>query len=493
MSASSPPPIPPIPPLQNQLPVETAATPSVPAQDDLVANKPARKKHKLLTTFFMSLFFGLMSLFIFWLSREGFKESFVWLFSGFTWIILGLGIVFLIAGFGMGVYFFVTNWQRKIKAIFGGLAIFGTLGLSIHFLIKVLIAICVSTGQVTILAGLMSLRTPQGIAVASIINMIDSGIKNYMANATGPEWRMIKIEYLGSDLPETPGKASFSLINTGPHKISALKGNFHAWTLFHAEKVVTFESSTPLEPGESIRIDFPLDNFGGQVKDIIDGKNNNAFAAAGNAYCYLESKRTDQPRTPVRDQPAVVINPKPDIDYHLRFQLQKMETSDGRRYVAWLGNMEIADKNAFFEMMRDFTSPEWKMIQVKHINDKNSEQPYRASFRLTNTGKLTIASMKGKFHVMDITDGHVEKTVTLTPEKPLTPGDSMVFHLSAGSESELAEHIIARESEYDNRVGNKEQTSYLMRFQLQELHTSDGRKIWIWFGELKGNIKAEEK
>ena len=494
MSQPPIPPIPPKPPVPNQTPVTSAENVNAPVQDSQAANTPTGGKPKRSDPRCrLALFFSVLSLLIFLLIRLAYKATIFLAASPLLWIVLGLGIISLITGLVLVLIFISACRRQKKPWILKSLMIFGILGVSIHYLIRVIIIIFFATAQAAMVVGGLALCTPQGMMVVSAVCMIDKAIKDHMANSTGPEWRMIKVDYLGSNLPETPGKASFLLTNTGPHKIKAMRGKLHAWSLFHVDKTIIFETTAPLEPNQTLRVDFMLDGFGGKAKDIIEGKNNDVQAVATNTANYLdENLPEDVPRAFKSSGPAPLPpNPQPEIAYHLRFQMQNMTTSDGTRYVAWLGNMELADKNAFFEVMRDFTSPEWKMIKVEKID--NEDNPGQASFRLINNGKLTIASMKGKFHVMGITKDHLEKTVTLSPDKPLAPGESMVFTLPAGSESDLAGQIILRESKNDLKLGNKEQTSYLMRFQLQELHTSDGRKIWIWFGDLKGDIQPEDK
>ncbi len=97
-----------------------------------------------------------------------------------------------------------------------------------------------------------------------------------------------------------------------------------------------------------------------------------------------------------------------------------------------------------------------------------------------------VAQLKGRLYIMDIEEGHVEKEVQLNPEGAMAEGETVMFALDAGKESESADKIITSRRAYDRAIINEEQTSCIFRFQLQTMKTADGKVHAIdWLGNLK--------
>ena len=446
-------------------PVPPPSPPPPPGEPEPVTT-PTRKR--LGVFLILSLVFSLVS----WLCLSGSRwaaKPFAVILTEVPWALLAIGAALVpVAGILALISFArALRFRRRGHAALSILGPLAAMGFALAALVKAIWAIIKALFITTVLLAAMS---PCGAMVLCAFLSLPQAIRNEMTHRVNPEWRMIRVEYLGSDLPDARGKVSFSFVNTGPLSVAHMEGKLHVWDADHIEMPVTIKPRKPIGPGESVRVDHPLDDFGRRARRIIE--------EAGKA-------------GPLTTQPVTLNRPEAD-GYYLRFQLKSMTTGEGKRHVIWPGNLEIADKNWFFESMRDFANPEWRMIRVDYLPPDATGDAAGMSFRLTNGGEWTLADFKGKLQVMDISEGHMEKTVTLSPGEPLAPGQSMRFDLPAGAESALARRIISRGSEIDRLIGNQDQTTYLLRFQLQEFHTRDGRKIFVWFGKLKGDLEPHE-
>ncbi len=150
------------------------------------------------------------------------------------------------------------------------------------------------------------------------------------------------------------------------------------------------------------------------------------------------------------------------------------------------GNLEPLNCALAYDFKRGLTNPEWRLVQVEYLGMQTAAHPGRAAFSLRMPDRFRLTWLKCKLQVIDIEEEHVEKQVQLNLESTTAQDESVVFALSAGEESELADRIITGRSAYDRSVGNDEQTSHIVRFQLQAMKTAEGQEYAIdWLGELK--------
>ena len=189
---------------------------------------------------------------------------------------------------------------------------------------------------------------------------------------------------------------------------------------------------------------------------------------------------------PDHDQPAGAATQAAGGDFQLRYQLKRLTCRDGGVFEIRSGNIEPLKFASAYDFKRGLANPEWGLVKVKHLGMQTAAYPGRAAFELKMPDDYRVTWLKGKLQVIDIEEGHVEKEVQLKPQAAMAQGESVVFALPAGKESELADKIITGRSAYDRAVGNDEQTSHIVRFQLQKMKTADGQIYTInWLGELK--------
>ena len=304
---------------------------------------------------------------------------------------------------------------------------------------------------------------PWGAMAISLLAGLGEQERADMQGSLQPEWRVIRVEYAGTNADKSTESISFNLTNTGPHTIAQMEGYLHVWdSLEHAKIALPVKPEEPLGPGGSIRLNFPLDEKGRQVLDIVkkpESSHGQALHAATQAA---------------------------DADVHLRYQLHRLTGPDNQAFEIRSGNLEPVNCAPAYRFERGLTNPEWRLVKVEYLGMQTAAYPGQAAFSLRMPDSYRVTWLKGRLQVIDIEEGHVEKEVQLNPEGAIAQGESVVFALPAGKDSESADKIITGRSAYDRAVGNDEETSYILRFQLQTMKTADGRTYAIdWRGEIK--------
>ena len=301
---------------------------------------------------------------------------------------------------------------------------------------------------------------PLGMVTIGLLAGLEAEERAAMESSVRPEWRMIRAEYAGVDLPGSPGCLSFTLTNTGPHAAAQLDGHLHVWNAVqHAKIAMPVEPEELLQPGGSIRLNCPLDEEGRRVLNMLEGE------------------------VPDQDQPAPGEPQAADANPQLRYQLHRLTRPDGERFEIRSANLEPANCPFGYARKRDLTSPEWRLVKVEYLGMQSPGHPGRAAFNLRMPQNYRLTRLKGTVHVLDIEEKGVEKEVELDREEGMQPGESVVFALPAGKDSELADGLIKDRSAYDQTVGNADQTSYILRFQVQAMKTADGQSLGInWLG-----------
>ena len=382
----------------------------------------------------------------------------------YMWIpfLIGIGLLLLAVVFAVAAVISFLGSPSGKSPVLSLLCVCAGVG-SLWGLVKAASAMWAGAKTAALFGAMMLAMTPWGAFVVCTWAGLAQEERVEMQNSLQPKWRMVQVEYAGANPPESPENISFTLTNTGPHAIAQMDGHLHVWnSIEHAKVALPVKPEEPLNPGGSIRLNFPLDENGRQVFNIVEG---------------VESDH---------GQPAHAATQAAEEDFHLRYQLHRLTSQDGDAFEIRSGNLEPLKCAPAYGFKRALTNPEWGLVKVEYLGMQTAAHPGRAAFGLRMPDSYRVTWLKGKLQVIDIEAGHVEKEVQLNPEGAMAPGESAVFALPAGKESQLADKIITGRSAYDRSVGNKEQTSHIVRFQLQKMKTVDGQTYAIdWLGELK--------
>lgn len=309
------------------------------------------------------------------------------------------------------------------------------------------------------------------VAVCAWMEM-EKAERDKMENSLQPEWQLVQVEYAGLTPPEAPEGLSLKFTNTGPHAITEMRGSLHVWNTMELAKVdLPISLKEPLGPGESVSLNLPLDETGIKVRRIIES---------------ADSGNPDSVEDPVEDPVEDGVEPVVDRVAHLRYKLQRLTDQSGEVFEIRWGNLEPQNGTAFYGITRGLDNSEWRRVSVEYLGMQTAANPGRAAFGLSMPDDYQIASLKGKLHVIDIKEGHVEAKVELHPPQALAPGDVVVFALPAGPDSQLADKIITSRTAYDQAIGNDIEASHFVRFQLRTMKTDNGKTYSVnWLGMLK--------
>lgn len=424
------------------------------------AQEPARKRSNVILWLWLS--FSLVATVCFLLTWAIVSATALAIFVAWAPFLIGICLLVTAGVFAMiAIISLICNPSGK-SPILSVLCVLVGAG-SVWGLHKAASAMWAGAKTTVLVGGLLLAMSPWGRIAVLAWAELEEKERAEMKSSLKPKWKMIRVEYTGANPPESPKSISFVFTNTGPHAIVMAEGDLNVWnSMEHAQIDLPMKPKAALKPGGSIRLNFPLNEQGRQVFNIIQG-----IASDG-------------------DQPAGSATQPAGGEFHLRYRLSRLIDRKGKIFEIRSGNIEPSKFASAYDFKRGLTNPEWGLITVKYLGMQTQAHPGRAAFSLTTPHDHSVTGLKGKLNVIDIEAGHVAKDVELSFKPALSPRDSVVFALDAGKESELADKIITARTAYDRAVGNDEQTSHIVRFQLAEMKTVGGKTHTInWLGEFK--------